>query len=47
MNYYIAHKVDSSKRFLKYFETEEEMLDHIMLLPDGDLGNYSIFEQVF
>ena len=47
MNYYIAHKLDSSKSFEKSFKTTAEMLDHVMLLPDNDIGNYSIFEQVF
>jgi hypothetical protein len=47
MNYFIAYKLDSTKSFEKCFKTEEEMLEHVMLLADNDIGNYSIFEQVF
>jgi len=50
--YYIVYLLDSSKNFfLSAQDSEEEtaegkMLDHVMGLKDGDLGNYEIYEKV-
>ena len=46
INYYIIYKKDNSKNFEKEFKSEGEMLDFIMLLEDGDLANYKVFEQL-
>ena len=46
INYYVVYKKDSSKNFEKEFKTQGEMLDFIMLLDDGNLANYKVFEQL-
>jgi hypothetical protein len=46
MNYYIIYKKDHSKNFEKEFYSEEEMLDYVMCLEDGDLANYKVFQQL-
>ena len=45
-NYYVVYKKDLGLSFEKEFNSEEEMLDYIMNLEDGDLANYKIFEQL-
>ena len=50
--YYVVYKPDSTKNF--FFTVEHpnkkdrdgEVLDHIMQLEDGDLGNYEIYEHI-
>ena len=46
INYCVVYKKDSKKNFEKEFKTQGEMLDFIMLLDDGDLANYKVFEQL-
>jgi len=46
INYYIIYKKDNNKNFEKEFKNEGEMLDFIMMLEDGDLANYKVFEQL-
>lgn len=46
INYYIIYTKDNTKNFEKEFKTQEDMLDFIMLLEDGNLANYKVFEQL-
>tara|TARA_R110000796_G_C14414634_1_gene419192 strand:+ start:595 stop:741 length:147 start_codon:yes stop_codon:yes gene_type:complete len=46
INYYIFYKKDNNKNFTKEFNSEGDMLDYIFALPDGDLANYKVFEQI-
>ena len=44
--YYVVYKLDSTKNHFLSAESDNEMLDKIMLYEDGDLGNYEIFERI-
>jgi len=50
--YYVVYKPDSTKNFFFVDERSNKkdrdgkVLDHIMQLPDGDLGNYEIYEHI-
>jgi len=50
--YFVAYKPDASKSFFHTIQKpsltdpDGEILDHIMQLADGDLGNYEIYEHI-
>lgn len=47
MKKYCILELSTGQYFCLEKETFDEVLDEIMLLPDGDLANYQNFERVF
>ena len=46
MKKYCILEIPTGQYFCLEKETLNEVLDSIMMLPDGDLANYEIFEQI-
>jgi len=45
-NYYIVNKLDKEANFFLINKEEIDVIDFVMSLPDGDLANYEIYEQI-
>ncbi len=46
LKYYIVYRLDSSMNHFFYGKSEGEMLDHIMILNDGNLAYYDVYLQI-